>query len=112
MITSLRTARATAAGGAIALGLAPACVFRLVRVTVHFNIAPTTSQDLTVTLDALAGATYDTVLFRDNPSVGAITDISFEPDDQQMFQNGDQIVVAYTNTDNRTYGAEIVMEAV
>jgi len=111
MITSLRTARATAAGGAIALGLAPACVFRLVRVTVHFNIAPVTSQNLTVTLNSLGGAAYDTVLRSVNPSVGAITDLSIEFDGSQLFRDGDQIDVAYANADGRTYGAEIVAEA-
>jgi hypothetical protein len=111
MTASLRTAKATGAT-AIALTFAPAVVFRLIRVTVHFGVAPVTSQDLTVTLNALAGAAYDTVLYRENPSVGALTDISFEPEDDQVFQNGDQIDVAYTNTDGRTYGAEIVVEAV
>ena len=112
MTASLRTAVATAVNGAIALSFAPGAVFRLVRVTVHFNIAPTTSENLTVTLNNLAGAAYDTVLRSVNPSVGAITNVSFEFDDQQVFKNGDQIDVAYTNTDARTYGAEIVVEAV
>lgn len=81
-------------------------------VTVHFGSAPTTSEDLTVTLNALDGSAYDTVLKRVDPSVGAKTDIVFIPDGDLLLEAGDEIDVAFTNTDAVTYGIRIVTEAI
>jgi hypothetical protein len=59
----------TNATGAVAINKTTAIgkAFRLSNVTVHFNIAPTTSEVLTVTLDSAKGAAYDTVLYTINP---------------------------------------------
>lgn len=99
--------------GAIALSSTMAAQFRLLSVTVHFDAAPTTPEDLTVTLNANDGAAYDTVLLRTDPSSGAVTDIVYLPEGQGMIcEAGDEIDVAYTNTDANTYGVRIVVEAI
>ena len=63
----------TAATGAaaIATSYAPGVAFWLEGVTCHFNSAPTTSEDFTITLNAKAGAVYDAVLMRVNLALAA-----------------------------------------
>lgn len=104
----------TNATGAAAINLSTALSnpFRLVNVTVHFSAAPVTSELLTVRVDANDGAAYDTVLLSVNPSVLAATDIVLIPDGDLTFESGDEIVVAFPNTDLRTYGVRIVTEGV
>ena len=98
--------------GAIATATSLANEFRLVQVTVHFSAAPTTSEDLTVTLDATDGTAFDTTLLRVDPSVGSKTDIEFHPDGDLRFESGDEISVAFPNTDGVTFGLRIVTQSV
>lgn len=96
--------------GAIAATTAIADNFKLNSVTVHFDVAPVSVEDLTITLDAHDGGAYDTVLCRVDPSATSATDIVFIPEEELKFEAGDEIVVAFTNTDLRTYGLRIVTE--
>ena len=86
--------------------------YRLVSVGCHFSAAPTTSENFTVTLDAHAGPAYDTLLYSLDVSAGATTDLLWMPDEEIFLEGGDEIDVAYTNTDVRTYGVQITMKAV
>jgi len=86
--------------------------FLLHWVMVHFNAAPTTSENLTVIRNSVTAAAYDTVLCKVNPSVGALTDIVYMPDHPLLCKAGDVIDVAFTNTDTKTYGVEICTEDV
>lgn len=110
--SSLNNPAVTNASAALAINTTTAVAnhFRLVAVTCRFNIAPTTSQNFVVTLDALDGAAYDTVLFSVDPSASAATDIVYIPDKELLFESGDEIVVTFTNTDARTYGLRIVTQ--
>ena len=101
---------ATGAAAIAKSSAAHATAFLLHSVTVHFSAAPTTSENLTIILNTLTGAAYDTLLCKSNPSVGALTDIVYMPDVPLLCQAGDVIDVAYTNTDTRTYGVRIVTE--
>jgi hypothetical protein len=38
------------------------------------------------------------------------TDIVYTPDEALIFEAGDQVAVAYANTDTGTYGVRIVIE--
>jgi len=86
--------------------------YRLISLSVVFSAAPTTSEDLTVTLNSHHGAVYDVLLYSVDPSVGAITDIFWQPDEEIDLVGNDAIDVAYTNTDVRTYGAVLTLKAV
>lgn len=98
---------------ALALSTTMASHFRLKEVTVHFNTAPTTAGNLTLTLNATDGAAYDTVIRKRDPAADGATDYSFEFEgDGLLCENGDEIDVAYANADARTYGVRIVCEAV
>lgn len=95
--------------GAISTSTTLSAAAKLKSITLLFNTAPTTSEDLTVTLNATDGAAYDAVLRTTDPSVGSKTSVVYDLD--IPLENGDEIDVAYTNTDARTYGLRIVTEA-
>ena len=79
-------------------------VYRLISVAVNFDVAPTTSENLTITLDDAAGNDYDLLLYTLDVSAGATTDILWQPDEELMLVGNDAIDVAFVNTDTRTYG--------
>lgn len=85
--------------------------FRLSSVTVHFSAAPTTSELLTITVNAKDGAAYDTVIYSVNPSLTSATDITYTPTNDLVFENWDEIVVAFPNTETRTYGLRIATQS-
>jgi hypothetical protein len=86
--------------------------YRLVGVTCNFSAAPTTSESFTITLDAKAGAAYDTLLYTINPSLLSTTDILWQPDEEIILEPDDAIDVAYANTDANVYGVQITFKAV
>jgi len=101
--------KATAATGALALDIAPDWDFELMEVRVHLNAAGG-AGDLTVTLDALAGAEYDAVLFKQDMT--AVTDLVYIPAQPMQFARGDKLAVAWPNAGNKTYGAEVYVRKV
>lgn len=69
---------------------------------VHFSAAPTTSEYFTVTLDSAAGAQYDTVLYKIDPSAASTTDIFWT--ETFALLPGDALRTTYANTDARIIG--------
>ena len=106
-----RFARSTGAA-AIAEAVSPGTTFRLLAVLLHLSAAPTTSENFTVTVDAGDGAAYDTVLHKEDLSVGSVTDLIIPFGKGYEFAPNDEIDIAYTNTDVRTYGLRIVYELI
>lgn len=86
--------------------------YRLISVTCGFNNAPTTSENFTITLDHRLGTAYDLLLYTLDPSAGSTTDILWQPDIDLILAPGDEIDVAFANTDAANYGAEITFKAV
>lgn len=78
--------------------------YRLISVSVNFNLAPTTAENLTITLNDANGNAFDLLLYTLDVSAGATTDILWQPDEELMLVGGDAIDVAYTGTDARTWG--------
>jgi hypothetical protein len=117
--SALITPVVTSATGnaAISASYSPSAVFWLESVTVHFSAAPTTTDALTVTLDANDGSAYDTTLYSVIPATageggGGITDVVYIPPAPLLCESGDGIKVAFTNTDTVTYGVRIVSREV
>ncbi len=77
---------------------------QILSVTLNLSLAPTTSEDFTVTLNSAEGAAYDTLLYSLDLSTGSTTDLIWQPDQEMWLQPGDSLDVAFTNTDTRTYG--------
>lgn len=61
--------------------------------------------DLTITLDANAGAAYDVVLLTEDMTT--LTDLVWQPDLPLQFDSGDKFVIAWANASTRTYGLEL-----
>lgn len=93
--------------GAITASHATTANEKLCSVTLHFNTAPTTSQNFTITVDANDGSNYDYLLFSIDPSASSLTDLVWFPDGELYLEMGDAVDLAYTNTDGRTYGVQI-----
>ena len=79
-------------------------VYRLISVSCNFNLAPTTSENFTITLDDAYGNAYDLLLYTLDVSAGATTDILWQPDEELMLVGGDAVDVAFVNSDARTWG--------
>ncbi len=87
--------------------------WRLKQVSATFSTAPTTSENLTLTQNP--GRKFanrpSTVLYSVNPaSPSATSVINIWESGGLRMQAGDEITLAYTNTDTRTVKAEIVVE--
>lgn len=86
--------------------------YRLMHVTCNFAAAPTTSEDFTVTFDAIDGPAYDTLLYSVDPSTGATTDIVWYPEEEHFLIGGDQVDVAFAGSDNSEFGVLITLKRV
>ena len=105
---ALRSDYATGAA-ALALSITAIKIARIMSITLHLSAAPTTSENLTATLDSNLGAAYDTLLYSFDLANSSVTDIVLTAEDlgvEYLFV-GDQIDIAYTNTDTVTYGIEV-----
>lgn len=112
MSASVYKARATGAAAiALSATVPVGSSYSLISVLCHFSAAPATSENLTVTLNSVSGAAYDTLLYTIDPSTGSTTDILYQPTYPLIFQGGDSIDVAFANTDTRTYGIEVTLKA-
>ena len=77
-------------------------------VTVHWGSAPTTSEDLVVSLDSEAGSEYDAVIYRLDPSADATTDVLLTGIGLPVMV-GDVLRVSYANSDHITLGIQILL---
>ena len=92
---------------AMAYSLAPGYAFELIEFTLHLDLTPTTSEDFTATKNVAAGAAYDTLVYSKDLSTIA-NDIYFSCEPEEfLFETGDTLDFAYTNTDTVTYGLQI-----
>jgi len=85
-------------------------IYLLISVSCVFAVAPTTSEDYTITIDANAGAAYDLLLYTVDPSVGSVTDILWQPDELLYLEGGDAVDVAFAGTDGAGWAVQVVIE--
>jgi hypothetical protein len=105
--------RTSATGlAAISLAIAPSYRFRLRAISLHLSAAPTTSENLTVTLNSALGSAYNCVLYKRDLTVGSLTDLYVEFGDNFTFEYNESVTVAWTNTDTKTYGIVAYCEKV
>jgi len=87
-------------------------VYRILAVSCNFNIAPTSSENYTITINDAQGAGYDLLIYTLDPSAAATTDILWQPDEELMLVGGDALDVQFDNTDGRTWGIVFTVKAV
>jgi len=103
----------TGIGAIVATMIVPAGdVYRVLSVSCNFDAAPTTSENFTITLDDANGPAYDLLLYTLDPSAAATSDILWQPDEELMLTGGDALIVAFANTDRRTYGVAFTVKVV
>ena len=103
-----RTYKLDAATTAVSWTISEADGFNVKALTLKFDAAPTTSENITLTIDSAHGAGFDTVIRTLDPSVTSATDVIFE--DIEVFANGDALTVTYTNTDGNSIACTAVTE--
>jgi len=105
----LRTA-ATGLGPIAETFAVPAgATYQVVSVSLNLNLAPTTAENFTVTLDAYDGVLYDVVLYALNLAAAATTDLVWQPNAPLYACSGDAVDVTWANTDGRTWGLLVTL---
>ena len=112
--TSEAIYRLDTATGAVAIAASVAAIkaTEVIQITLNLNLAPTTSESLTVTINSVSGAAYDTLIYSLDLSTASTTDLLWQPSEDLWLMPGDSLDIAYTNTDKRTYGLSVVTKEV
>ena len=112
MGASIYKASTTGAAAISTTATVPAGQFyKLAHISLNLDVAPVANENYTITLDAAAGAAYDVLLYSLDLSAGSTTDLFWYPEAETFLGPGDAVVVAYVNTNTRTYGSQITMVA-
>ena len=92
--------------GAIDLTVSPGEDFEVVAVLVHLSAAGGAAENFTVTIDDTKGAAWDVVLSATDMETA--TDVVYIPTHPIPITYKSAIKVAYTNTNSRTYGVQVI----
>jgi len=84
--------------------------YQVHNVLVGIDVAPTTSANMTITVDDDSGSAYDTQVH--TVDLQSATALEWYPGGTLILQGGDALDVAYTNPDARTVGVTITVEVV
>jgi hypothetical protein len=87
-----------------ALTVAPGAAFKIEQVT--YKLSDTSTGNLTLSVDAGAGAAYDATIYTVNVATQG-TSWAYRPADGWLFSAADECEIAYTNGDNRTAGIQV-----
>lgn len=93
--------------GALDLSLNADNLAEVVVVRAALSVAPTTSEDFTITIVDLNDSNYDTVIYREDLSSQSAVDVFYEQ--AQLLNNGKSVRVQFPNTDAATISCEIVL---
>ena len=85
--------------------LAPGVPFKLLEMGIHLSSASATAENLTVTLDANKGAAWDEVIL--SQGMNTVADYAYIFDTPRVFEAGDKLRWAWTNTNARTWAMTI-----
>lgn len=93
----------------VKVAIVPNADFKFLGFSIHLSAAPTTSENFTITLDAVDGAQFDVVIYSRDFSSASDTDIiwTVPEDSQQPYKKGDKLRVAWANSDDSTYGLKL-----
>lgn len=79
----------------------------IISIEAKWSAAPTTSELFTATLQR--GGTSSVVLFSIDPSLTSLTSLINIWDKPYVLQLGDEVIVAYTNTDAKTISGRLIV---
>lgn len=109
MMGTKRQSQPVNGSGAMSYTLVPNKEFVFEEVRIHLSAASATSEDFTITLSSGKGAVYNVVLYRQD--MNTLADLVYQPDPGHEFEPNDSLVFAWTNTNARTWGMEILYKA-
>lgn len=92
---------------AIAYTLTPYFAFELLSVRIKLDVAPTTSENFTITVDANGGAVHDVVICSDDLATHTSYIWPVQSIGNLHFEAGDKLLFAWTNTDTKTWGLQV-----
>jgi hypothetical protein len=82
---------------------------KLKAITIKVDAAPTTAENFVLTLiSGQPGSNFDVVIYSIDLSAASTTD-DVNTDINLPLANGDALKATYTNTDQRTIGAQVIM---
>ena len=90
---------------------AGAC-YRLMHISFKFDIAPTTSEDLTITRDSIFGPDFDVLLYSIDPSAHTLTDLLWLPDEEVFLSGGEAVAIAFPGSDGHRASIVCTFKAV
>ena len=82
-----------------ALSFVVSKVNQLYNVLLHIDALPTTSESLTITVNADAGTDHLIYSVDPSASTGSTWDLFWDPEPSLGLAEGDTVTIAYTNTD-------------
>lgn len=93
----------------VKVAIVPGARFVFVGFSIKMSSAPTTSESFTIKLDSADGSNFDVLIFSRNWSTLSDTDLIWTtPEDELIpFEKDDILRIAWTNTDDRTYGLKL-----
>lgn len=81
--------------------------FELLEVKLHFETAPTTAENLTITRDATLGVYWDELIRSE--AMSGVTDFIWDLRDTPLrYDADDKLIFAFNNADSRIYGLEVI----
>ncbi len=78
----------------------------IVSVKLHLTETGGTAESFTVTINSATDPAYDTIIF--SQDMNTVKDLMWVPDQPIPVVEKDAIDFAYTNTNSRTYGLEVI----
>lgn len=102
----------TSSTGPLAMAVAPGALFRLLRVEMGVDDAPSDSEAFTVNVDAGDGDDYDNLLYTEDLSVAGTVDLAVPFGKGYEYEADDEIDVEYANTGNDNITARVVYELI
>jgi len=94
--------------GAMAVTFDPEGSCKILQINLHLNAASATSEDLVISLDSVNGTAYDVnVVTHNMDTVKDLIISAHDINDFVMFA-ADKLTFAWTNTNTRTWGLEII----
>lgn len=79
----------------------------ILSIKLHFDTAPTTSENFTVAVDSATAAVHDVNLLTQDMATNADLLQTYDGQDGLPIAAGDKLQIDYPNTDTRTWALEV-----
>lgn len=101
-------AETTTTAQTVKVGLKIGHPFELKKFEIHLSSTPTTSENLTLNIDANAGANYDTNVLTKDFSTLPVSSLIWVPTGDLIYEDADDMLrVAWSNSDSRDFGLKL-----